>query len=90
MVETCDEAVKAIERLEAEIYRKEKRIEAWKKSSDEHEEEIERLRAERDAALQANRHYRISEQLWEKERAKLQAIVEGGDECPDWNITQQQ
>ena len=33
-----------IERLEAEIYRKEKRIEAWKQSSDEHEERIELLR----------------------------------------------
>jgi chromosome segregation ATPase len=38
-----------IERLEAEIYRKDKRIEAWKKSSDEHEAAVERLRAVVDA-----------------------------------------
>ena len=45
-----------IKRLEAEIYRKDKRIEAWKQSSDEHEERIERLRAVVDAAKLTVQH----------------------------------
>lgn len=41
-----------IERLQATIHRKDERIKAWKKSSDEYEAEIERLRKEADGLIE--------------------------------------
>ena len=52
--DTMEKLLAEIEKLQAEIYRKNERIKAWKKSSDEHEAENEKMLAVVEAARKLN------------------------------------
>ena len=65
-----EQAADEIERMTAELYRKDQRVKAWKKSSDEHEADNERLRAALEFIAAADQIH-----LWDAIKAADEALA---------------